>query len=345
MSKLLSAYRRRGYLMSDGAMGTSLFELGLQTGDAPELWNVVHGDIIRSVYREYLDAGSDIILTNSFGGNSYRLRLHGLGSRVLELNEQAALLGVREIRDFGGDILLAGSIGPTGEILEPVGSLSLSEAADVFCEQARGLLLGGVDILWVETMSSLEEVSAAIRGCRMACELSGIEADIVATLTFDTNGRTMMGVDPISVVDFFRNFEVRVSAFGLNCGLGPSETVASLLRMREVADDDMILVCQSNCGVPEYRDGGFCFSGTPELMGRYAVLAYACGARIIGGCCGSDGVVMREVRRVLDNLGDDKGVVPDIDLIVRELGEITDSSYGLHVHGGGSISARKRRRS
>ncbi len=344
MSKLASAYNRCGYLMSDGAMGTSLFERGLQTGDAPELWNDTHADKVRSVYREYIESGSDIILANTFGGNSLRLKLHNLDTRVLELNEKAAKLGRLEIEASGREVLMGGSIGPTGEILEPVGALSLSEAEAVFCEQAKGLLAGGVDILWIETMSSLEEVSAAVRGCRKACEAEGVEADIVATLTFDTNGRTMMGVDPVAVVNFFRDFEIKVSAFGLNCGLGPSETVASLLKMAEAADDDMLLVCQSNCGIPEYHDGAFCFSGTPELMGKYATLAYACGARVIGGCCGSDGVVMAEIRRILDGINGGDLPMPNIDEIVKELGEVTESSYGLHVHGGGESKVKKRRR-
>ncbi len=190
--RLLELLERKGLVLGDGAMGTMLQLAGLTDGGAPELWNVTHPEAVRAIYQGYADAGSDIITTNSFGGTRYRLKLHKLEDRVVELNQAAAALA-REVA--GADKLVAGSIGPTGELMEPLGPLTRDEARVAFAEQAAGLAAGGVDFFLVETMSSLDEVQAAVEGARAASDLP-----VVVTMTFDTNYRTMMGVTPAQAV-------------------------------------------------------------------------------------------------------------------------------------------------
>ncbi|MFL5717460.1 MAG: homocysteine S-methyltransferase family protein, partial [Chloroflexota bacterium] len=179
-----------GTIMADGAMGTMLFAAGLQFGDPPEAWNISHPEVVRRIHRGYLEAGSRIVMTNTFGGNRLRLRLHGLDPRVSELNRTAAILLRAEVDAAGGRALVAGDIGPTGEIMAPLGTLDEDEAVDVFEEQARALIAGGVDLIWIETMSHLSEITAAIRGARQASP----QIPVIATMTFDTRGFTMMGV-------------------------------------------------------------------------------------------------------------------------------------------------------
>ncbi|MGB0867759.1 MAG: homocysteine S-methyltransferase family protein, partial [Granulosicoccaceae bacterium] len=184
------------YLLADGATGTNLFQLGLQTGDAPELWNTDHPDRIQTHYRSFIEAGSDIVLSNTFGGNAFRLKLHQAEQRVRELNVAAVHLLREEIDKSGKDIAIAGSMGPTGEILEPSGPVSIEEAADVFEEQAQALADAGADVLWLETLSSREETIAGVLGASRA------SLPIVTTLSIDTNGRTMMGLTAADIVNF-----------------------------------------------------------------------------------------------------------------------------------------------
>ena len=284
----------RGFLVADGATGTNLFDMGLQTGDAPEPWNVDHPDRVKRLHQGFVDAGSDIILTNTFGGNYHRLKLHKREADVCELNVRAAQLA-REIADGAGrDILVAGSMGPTGELFQPLGDLSMASATAVFTEQAQALAQGGVDVLWVETMSSKEEVVAALAGA------STTNLPIVCTLSFDTNGSTMMGLSPADFAGMSRELTVRPHAYGANCGLGPAETVCGILNLSSAAKDTDILVAKGNCGIPEYLDGVISYSGEPALMAKYACLAYDAGARIIGGCCGTTFEHVRAIRNALD---------------------------------------------
>ena len=183
-------------VIADGAMGTMLFANGLMFGDPPEVWNLSKPDVIRRIHRGYLDAGSQILMTNTFGGNRMRLSLHGLQDRVAELNQTAAILLRSEVDASGGDALVAGDIGPSGAILAPTGTLDYDEAVDIFAEQAAALVAGGVDLIWIETMSDLLEIKAAIEGVRRVSP--GIA--LITTMTFDTRGRTMMGVTPEQAV-------------------------------------------------------------------------------------------------------------------------------------------------
>ena len=179
-------------ILADGAMGTMLFAAGLSSGDPPETWNLAHPDVVRSVHRGYLDAGSRILLTNTFGANRLRLALHRLEDRVEQLNRTAAILLRAEVTAAGVEALVAGDIGPSGEIMAPLGTLEREAAIDVFAEQAGALAAGGADLFWIETMSDLGEMAAAIAGARRASPAT----PVVATMTFDTRGHTMMGVSP-----------------------------------------------------------------------------------------------------------------------------------------------------
>jgi methionine synthase I (cobalamin-dependent) len=267
-------------ILADGAMGTMLFSAGLQFGDPPEAWNVSHPEVIRRVHRGYLDAGSRIVMTNTFGGNRLRLRLHGLDSRVTELNRTAAILLRAEVDAAGGQALVAGDIGPTGEIMAPLGTLAEDEAVDVFAEQAAALIAGGVDVIWIETMSHLSEIGAAIRGTRRA----SATIPIIATMTFDTRGFTMMGVSPEQAARSL--LEAGADAIGGNCGNGPDELQPVIEKMHAVAPD-AILVAKSNAGIPELIDLRAVYKADPATMAEAGLGFRAAGARIIGACCGS----------------------------------------------------------
>ena len=278
-NRLADLLSRRPYLLADGATGSNLFEMGLVSGDAPELWNVDHPDRIRLLHQRFVDAGADLILTNTFGGTRYRLKLHSAENRVRELNRAAAQLA-RSVADASGrEVLVAGSIGPTGEIMQPLGPLSFEDARAAFAEQAAALAEGGADVMWIETLSSREEVEAAIAGA----ESTGLP--VVSTLSFDTNGRTMMSLTPAELAGIAQQHHL--AACGSNCGVGPAELVASVLNLSAAADPSMVIVAKANCGIPQYVNGAIRYDGTPELMASYVHLAIDAGARIIGGCCGT----------------------------------------------------------
>jgi 5-methyltetrahydrofolate--homocysteine methyltransferase len=337
--RLTPLLAERPWLLADGATGSNLFERGLQSGDAPELWNGDHPERIADLQRAFVTAGADIILTNSFGGTRYRLKLHKAESRVAELNEKAAAISRREADRAGRTVLVGGSIGPTGEILEPLGTLSLEAAREAFAEQAAALARGGADILWIETMSSVEETEAAIAGART----TGLP--VVATLSFDTNGRTMMGVTPAELAGLHRKHAL--SACGSNCGIGPSELVACIVNLATASDPSAVLVAKANCGIPQFVNGEIQFSGTPELMAEYARLAIDAGARIIGGCCGTTPAHLRGMRAALE--AHVRGPVPDLATIEARLGAITHGASaqlrGEHDRLAGAVPGATGRRS
>jgi 5-methyltetrahydrofolate--homocysteine methyltransferase len=267
-------------ILGDGAMGTMLFAAGLQFGDPPEMWNLTQPDVVRRVHRGYIDAGSKIVLTNTFGGNRLRLSLHGNEKRVSEFNQMAAIILRAELDAAGSDALMAGDIGPSGSIMAPLGTLEYDEAVDVFAEQATALVAGGVDLIWIETMSDLAEVKAAIEGVRRVAS----DLPLIATMTFDTRGRTMMGVTPEQAVAAIRGWGA--DATGGNCGNGPDELIPVIAKMR-AADPEAVLVAKSNAGMPELVDLKAVYRAQPSEMAEYATTVRAAGASIIGGCCGS----------------------------------------------------------
>ena len=295
MTILDELLNERGTLLCDGATGTNYFKLGLETGHPPEFWCFEHPDYVLKTHQEFIDAGSDIILTNSFGGTSFRMKLHQAEDRVHELNLEAARLARQAAdthhKETGKQILVAGSMGPTGELFIPLGMLDHDAAVAAFTDQAKALAEGGVDLLWIETISSLEEAKAAIE----AAQSTGLP--VVATMTFDTAGKSMMGVNPD---DYARvGQDAGLVAVGANCGIGPAELMHSVLTMK--GQENVIpLVAKGNCGIPEYRDGSIHYHGSPELMAEYAALARDAGIAIIGGCCGTTADHVRAMRRAID---------------------------------------------
>ena len=283
MSNILSnLIDQKGWCVADGATGTNLFGRGLETGYPPELWSVERPDDILWLHGSFLKAGSDLILTNSFGGTSFRLKLHESQDRVGELNIAAAQLARKAVEihfaNSGKRPIVAGSMGPTGELFEPLGKLTHSAAVAGFAEQAEALTEGGVDVLWIETMSSNEEVAAAIEAAKPT------DLPICATMTFDTASRSMMGVMPADFADFAT--ASGASFIGANCGIGPAELLHSVSGILG-RSGDLPVVAKGNCGIPVYVEGAIHYHGTPELMADYALFARDMGAAIIGGCCGT----------------------------------------------------------
>ena len=279
-------------VLIDGATGTSLFDSGLPVGEAPELWNESNPEQVRSLVEEFVEAGSDIVLTNSFGGNRYRLALHGREADVHELNRRAAEIACSVAGEAGRTVIVAGSIGPTGEILEPVGSLPFESAVAAFEEQGRGLLDGGADLLWGETLSSREEMLAIAEAARR------LGAPYCLTLSFDTAGRTMMGLRPAEFAELAAGLAPPPLAIGANCGTGPSDLLAAVLEFGGKTNG-IPVIAKANAGVPEFIDGHIHYSGTPATMARYACLARDAGAQIIGACCGSRGAHITAMREAL----------------------------------------------
>lgn len=345
-------------LLADGALGTNLFAAGLQTGDAPELWNLEHPDRIRALHASFVQSGSDVILTNTFGGTHYRLALHNAGHQVAQINRAAVEIAREAALDAsqaplrnGHRVIVAGSMGPTGEILAPNGSVSIDDARRAFAEQAEALCEAGVDVLWIETLSSAEEIEAAI----LAAADTGLP--IVCTVSIDTNGRTMMGLTAADTVALTARLPSGVAGVGTNCGVGASEVVAAVANLHAAnqavpAERRAVLVAKANCGIPEWQDGAIVYNGTPALMADYARMARDAGARIIGGCCGTTSAHVRAMRDALDR--HPTGAAPDVDSIVARLGEISQGARAqlagdLSVAGGSASgrtarSSRRRRR-
>jgi len=324
-NRFLHLLETKPYLLADGATGTNLFKAGLQTGDAPEFWNADQPDKIRAHYQAFADAGSDIILSNTFGGTRYRLQLHQAQARVAELNIAGARLA-REVADqCDREIAIGGSIGPTGEILEPSGSLTKAEASAAFREQAKALKEGGVDVFWIETLSSVEEVEAAVEG------VSGLGLPVVFTMSVDTNGRTMMGITPQQIIELSNTVAGEIHACGTNCGVGASEVVATVMTMnnaRQGKQQQPIIVAKANAGIPEWQDGEIVYNGTPKLMARYVHMALDAGARIVGGCCGTSYEHVATMRKAMDNYKPGENGL-SLEQIETDLGKVSEGAVAL----------------
>ena len=295
--KLLIWLAEGRVLLGDGAMGTMLQDAGLTDGGAPELWNVTQPDKVRAIYKAYVDAGSNMIETNTFGGTSARLKMHHLQDRVLELNRAGVQLA-KEVAEPAG-VLVAGSVGPSGELIEPVGPLRMAEAEAMFAEQVQGLVEGGVDLIVIETMSHLNEVEAAVKGARRAAP----EVPIIVTLSFDTNYHTMMGVSPKEAVETLSAWDVQV--IGANCGNGPAEIEAVMTQMAQYRPEGVYLMAQSNAGMPQYMNGAIHYDGTPDVMADYALRLRNLGINIIGACCGSKPAHIMAMRAALEGAKDE----------------------------------------
>lgn len=294
MQELVRYLKEGNLLIADGATGTMLQAMGLPAGMAPELWNVERPDAIRAHYRAYLDAGSEVILANTFGGNRIKLERTGrLGARVVELNRAGASLAVEEA---AGEAYVAGDMGSTGELLAPYGTLQYGEAVEVYAEQALALVEGGVDLLWGETLTDLNEARALLEGVREVTDLP-----VFCSLSFGRGARTMMGVTPRQAAETL--WPLGLTAIGANCGEGIPPVAAVLDEMR-AALPDAALIAKPNAGVPRLEDGQTVFPLGPEDMAAEVPDLVARGAQVIGGCCGNTPVhiaavaaAVRELRR------------------------------------------------
>lgn len=318
MPDLIKKIIARECVVMDGATGTNLFDKGLVSGDAPELWNVDHPDRVFELNASFVEAGSDVVLTNTFGGNAMRLKLHASENRVDELNETAAKIARDAVSRADREVLVAGSIGPLGELLFPLGEVTHGDAVEAFAAQALALERGGCDILWIETMSATEELLAAAEGA------SRTDLPFAMNASFDTNGRTMMGITPSGFVELCLSLEKRPVAVGSNCGIGPAQTVAAVLEMAESSSEPIALIAKANCGVPQWEGAKIVYSATPEQMFIYAQVARDAGASVIGGCCGTKPEHVTRIREALTDY--EPGSRPSVQEIENRLGEVFQSS-------------------
>lgn len=294
--KLQALIEERGRLVADGGMGTSLFELGLVAGSSPELWNVEHPDRIEKVHRGFVDAGADIILTNTFGGTRARLDLDRLGDRLDELNRAGVEVALGVTGESSREVLVAGSVGPTGQLFDPMGPLTHDSAMELFAEQIEVLDSAGAEIIWIETLSSTEELAAAAEAA------ATVDKPVVSTMSFDTHGKTMMGVPPSDLAKWWQSADGAPSAIGANCGIGPADVVLAVAEIHET-DPSVPVIAKGNCGIPELVDGRLWYPTATDDMTAYTELAIDAGATIIGACCGSVPAHIAQIRSVVDSYG------------------------------------------
>ena len=276
MNRFLKQLSQPGVLVADGATGTMLQRAGLPVGAPSELWVLENPQGVRNLHRSYIEAGSQIILTDTFGGTRFKLEKTGLGARATEINTRAAELARAEA---GEGVLVFGDMGPTGLLMDPFGPLSREDAVSAYAEQARALAEGGVDALLIETMSDLNEATAAVEGARQATSLP-----VLVTMSYDSHGRTMMGVKPARAARELAALGVDV--IGANCGRTLSETLAAVEEIRQAAPE-AILMAKPNAGLPHMDGSEAVYDVSPEVMAEYAGKFGALGVKILGGCCGS----------------------------------------------------------
>ncbi len=275
-------------LIADGATGTMLQTAGLPTGTPGEAWVLERPEEIKRLHRTYVEAGSQLVLTTTFGGTRPRLKAAGLDVQVAEINRRAAELA----RQVAGDNLyVAGDVGPTGEMMVPLGPLTYEAAVELFAEQARALAVGGADVIYVETMSDLNEARAAVEGARQGCDLP-----VFCTFSFDTHGRTSMGVSPPQAAQAMA--ALGVPAIGANCGHAPEELLDILPQMREAAPD-AYLIAKPNAGIPRMVKRQVVYDATPERMADLTARYVELGARIVGTCCGSSPAYIVAIREAV----------------------------------------------
>jgi 5-methyltetrahydrofolate--homocysteine methyltransferase len=281
MKSLLERVKQGEILVSDGAMGTFLFAKGLASGECPESWCISHPDVVREIAQAYVDAGADIVETNSFGGSSFKLKPYNLSDKVDDFNRAAAALAKQAIAGRG---YVAASVGPTGVIAkEERGKIPAAELYDSFKEQVIALAAGGADAICIETQWSVVEASAAIRAAKEHTNLA-----VICTFTFEakpTGFRTGMGVTPEKAAK--ASMDAGADIIGANCGNGIANMIEITKQMRAAAPQAPILI-HANAGLPVFEDGKTLFKETPEYMASRVPELIAAGANIIGGCCGTN---------------------------------------------------------
>ncbi len=277
-SDFLSLLNQKQTLVLDGATGTNLQKRGLPIGAAPESWLLQYPAGISQLYSDFIHAGSDIILTCTFGGTRTRLAHSDLADKIIEINQIAVRLA-QEVAASKG-VLVAGSLGPTGEMMQPFGTLSEEQTFEIYAEQAKILLDAGVDLLVIETQFDLNEAQAAVRAVRTL----NSEVALVCSFSYDRGVRTMMGVKPLQMAEIFN--EMTVDALGINCGKSLDDNLAVLKTLKENTSKPIWF--KPNAGLPTSNpDGSTSYDVTPEQMGNQARIWLAEGARLVGGCCGT----------------------------------------------------------
>ena len=293
MSLLLDRLKKSEILISDGAMGTMLQDKGLKAGGCPEEWNITHPDEVRAIAEAYLKAGSNVILTNTFGGSRFKLAKFGLEANVAEFNKAGVSLAKKAALQYGG--IVVASLGPTGEFMQPLGTVTEGEMYDVFREQILAQIQGGADAICVETMSALQEISIAIKVVK---ENTAVPA--IATMTFDKGMqgyKTMMGV---SIKEAAIGLEkAGADIIGTNCGNGIGPMVDIVMEMRRYSSKPILV--HANAGVPELIHGKTCFRDTPRDMAKKVPELIDAGANIIGGCCGTTPEHIRAIKDEISN--------------------------------------------
>ena len=292
MNQFLERLKSGEILISDGATGTYLQASGLEPGGCPEEFNLARPEVIRRMAKNYFDAGSDMVETNSFGGSRYMLAKYGFGDRVEEFNRLGAEYA-RTVAPEGRFVL--GSIGPTGEFLEPNGTATEQEMYEVFSTQAKGLADGGVDAFCIETMSDVGEITLGIRAAK---DVSGLP--VVATMTFDKGPRgyfTMMGITPAAAAEQLS--DAGADVVGSNCGIAIPQMVEIIAQMRQATDKPILT--HVNAGIPKIEGGEIIYPDTPDQMAEFMPRLVEAGANVIGGCCGTGPDHVRAFVRKLRN--------------------------------------------
>ena len=279
---LLSRLNSGEVLVCDGAMGTMLQSLGYTPGEPPEKWGVEHERSLRRIHSGYIEAGADIILTNTFGGSRVKLEKYGLGSEVEPLNMKLARIAVDEARKADRKVYVAGDVGPTGEFMEPLGLLTESDMIEIFSQQISALAQGGVDLIFIETMMDPNEAAAAVKAAKEVCDLP-----IFASMSYnvDKKGfRTMMGTSPEQAVKIL--LDTGADVVGANCGDVLASMMPDLIRQMKEAGAELVVV-EPNAGAPKIIEGKTVFPQTPQEMAESVPEIIEAGANVIGGCCGT----------------------------------------------------------
>jgi 5-methyltetrahydrofolate--homocysteine methyltransferase len=291
MGKIIDQIKTGKVLVSDGAWGTFLQQKGLKLGECPEEWNLTHPDEVFDIAKSYIDAGADMIETNSFGGTIFKVEKYGLGDKVFELNKAAAEIS----RKAAGDKFVLGSVGPTGKILM-MGDVSEEELYDAFKEQVKGLAAGGVDAIMIETMTDLDEARLAIQAAK-----ENTNCEVFCTMTFDktVDGefRSMMGISPTDMVNTL--IDAGADLIGANCGNGIADMIGIVEEIRKTNTEIPVLI-HANAGMPIYKDGETVFPESPDEMAVLVPKIIAAGANVIGGCCGTTPDHICRVREMVD---------------------------------------------
>ena len=291
MGKILDEIKKGKTMVSDGAWGTFLQQKGMQPGECPEEWNLSHADDVFDIAKSYIDAGADMVETNSFGGTIFKVEKYGLADKVFELNKAAAEIS----RKAAGDKFVLGSVGPTGKILM-MGDVTEDELYEAFKTQVLGLEAGGVDAIMIETMTDLDEARLAIRAAK-----ENTNCEVFCTMTFEktVNGdyRSMMGISPTDMVNTI--IEAGAELIGANCGNGIEDMIGIVKEIRKANKDIPVLV-HANAGMPIYDDGKTVFPETPDEMAGLIPRIIEAGANIIGGCCGTTPDHICRVREEVD---------------------------------------------